>query len=130
MATDTDSLIHARQQAQAQYEHIADLMRRLNAASDSEEIRDEVYETPLSVTVRSGWHTLSSFADGNLTPQEYEILLCTGGPAVRIRGNVNGFGEPEDARLECQDWGTPWTLYTARVDHSILLDFARQLVSL
>ena len=39
---------------------------------------------------------------------EYEVLLCTGGPAVRIRGDLSGHFEPETVRLECQDWFIAW----------------------
>jgi hypothetical protein len=38
------------------------------------------------------------------------ILLCTGGPAVRIVGELDR-GTPCRAWLEYQDWGTPWTQY-------------------
>src|SRR5690606_3875422 len=39
---------------------------------------------------------------------EYEILLSTGGPAVRIVGRLNVWGEPETtAVLQYQDWFAP-----------------------
>ena len=41
-------------------------------------------------------------------PSEYRLLLCTGGPAVQILGEIGAFGEPSSARLMCQDWFTPW----------------------
>jgi len=56
--------------------------------------------------VRDGWHT-PMYDDGD--PVEYEILLCTGGPAVRIRGHLDQYSQPSTARIEHQDWGTPWT---------------------
>jgi hypothetical protein len=43
-----------------------------------------------------------------MAPAEFCILLCTGGPAVRIVGDLNR-GEPSNPRVEHQDWGTPWT---------------------
>jgi len=39
---------------------------------------------------------------------EFTILLCTGGPAVRIIGELNEHQEPESARIEYQDWFTAW----------------------
>ncbi len=80
--------------------------------------------------VRSGWYA-AGMPDLDAFPAEYTILLCTGGPAVRIIGELDQYGEPETARLEHQDWGTPWTEYYA--DHmprddqeTALLTYARQ----
>ena len=41
--------------------------------------------------------------------EEFEILLCTGGPACRIIGDLDQHGQPDRPRLQYQDWGTPWT---------------------
>jgi hypothetical protein len=69
--------------------------------------------------------------------EEFNILLSTGGPAVRIMGELR-YGEPYRAWLEVQDWFTPWTQYygTNNPDdpHSwanqpsqdVLLTYARQ----
>ena len=67
-------------------------------------IRDQVTEDPLSIQVRSDWHDLGD------TPEaaEFNILLCTGGPAVRILGTLH-MESPERCRLQHQDWGTAWT---------------------
>jgi hypothetical protein len=67
-------------------------------------IRDLVSEDPLSVQVRSDWHDLGD------TPEaaEFNILLCTGGPAVRILGELTD-EQVSACRLQHQDWGTPWT---------------------
>ena len=69
-----------------------------------DQVTDLVNEDPLHVQVRSGWENLGD----TLEPSEFNILLCTGGPAVRIVGDINQ-GCPERCRLEHQDWGTPWT---------------------
>lgn len=42
-----------------------------------------------------------------LEPDEFLVLLTTGGPAVRITGSLTA-GRPSNPRLECQDWFTPW----------------------
>jgi hypothetical protein len=42
------------------------------------------------------------------------ILLSTGGPALRIVGELNQWQEPARCWLEIQDWGTPWTRHFSR----------------
>ena len=149
MNTNTD---HARHQAEAQMEHIRQLMDwhshankcessrkcdhdltaatdyglTFNESFDIDAAQQAIDETPLSVEVNYGWHAPGGMypTTGEFpTPEQYRILLCTGGPAVRITGELNGYGEPETARLEYQDWGTPWTVYTD-YDYE-LLEFAR-----
>ena len=56
--------------------------------------------------MRSGWYSPGA---QDTKPAEYEILLTTGGPALRIIGELSQHGEPESATLQWQDWGTPWT---------------------
>lgn len=101
---------HAREQAAAQLESIVEMVRALRVADDGEE-REEaermIQEDPLSVEVRSGWAGVGMA----LAPEEFQILLCTGGPAVRIIGELDEHGTPSRAWLEYQDWGTPWTEY-------------------
>jgi hypothetical protein len=72
-----------------------------------EEAERAIHEDALSVEVRSGWYTLDANADK--APAEYRILLSWGGPAVQIRGELDEHGEPTTGRLQCQDWGMPWT---------------------
>jgi hypothetical protein len=72
--------------------------------------REAINSDPLSVRVRSDWYSLNG-DEGDNSPAEFEILLCTGGPAVRIMGEIDSDGEPSRAWLEYQDWGTPWTHY-------------------
>ena len=78
---------------------------------DQDAAQQAIYDDPLSVLVRSGWYDAGGAMVGAKGAVEYEILLCTGGPAVRIRGDLDNYGQPQDARLEYQDWGTPWTYY-------------------
>ena len=69
-------------------------------------IRDMVQEDPLAVQVREDWHEVGEDAE----MAEYMILISTGGPALRIIGRLEDY-EPVSARLQHQDWGTPWTEY-------------------
>ena len=95
--------------------------------SDDEEIsdaaREEIEADPLSIEVRTGWHTPG---DQDAKPDEYWILLCTDGPAVRITGDLNSFREPDGAKLQYQDWSPPWENYQLGTDaEAILLRFAQ-----
>jgi len=72
--------------------------------SARDEARDRIMEDPLSVQVRSGWRDPGVEMD----PEEFNILLCTGGPAVRITGDLDLLNQPDTARLEYQDWFEPW----------------------
>ena len=73
---------------------------------------DQLREMPLSIEFRSGWQDVLP-----LEVSEFCILLSTGGPACRIVGGINSDGEPFHARLEYQDWGTPWTQLFSMSDH-------------
>ena len=110
---------NAKQQAQAQLESIVAMIAALRTAGNDEErevAQTRIEEDPLSVEVRGEWHAPGG--DG-AKPSEFMILLCTGGPAVRIIGELNQFGEPDEARIEYQDWFTPWqTLFDASGEES------------
>lgn len=91
---------------------------------DEDEARQAIDESPLSVEVREGWKTPGST---DAEPEEFRILLTTGGPALQIVGTLGLHGQPEDPRLQWQDWGTPWTTYhdTTEEEDSALEEFAR-----
>ena len=52
---------------------------------DEEDAGRRIQEDPLSVLVRSGWHSPGE----KMEAAEYEILLSTGGPATRIVGDLD-----------------------------------------
>ena len=91
---------------------------------DEEGVRTKIQEDPLSIEVRSDWETDGS----NLRAGEFRILLCTGGPAVQIVGSLGEHKEPEKARIEYQDWGTPWTEYEemTREEETKLISYCRE----
>jgi general stress protein YciG len=99
---------HAEEQAKAQLESIIEMVEALEKAEkagDDDAIdaaREAIQEDPLEVSVRGGWHSPGEESED----EEYLILLCTGGPAVRIVGELRN-KEPHTARLQYQDWGTP-----------------------
>ena len=83
-----------------------ELISEANGNKDQDSAREAIQEDPLSVEVRSGWGNVGS----ELQAEEFCILLCTGGPAVRIRGELDD-GTPCRAWMEYQDWGTGWTQF-------------------
>ena len=120
----------AHEQAKVNLKIIVEFIRRLRAAQDAgdeaaeDATREEIWDLPLEVLVRSGWHRPGEDAG---TPEAYQILLATGGPAVRIVGDLDLWGEPATAVLQYQHWGIPWTEYPADDEEAqALLEFARQ----
>ena len=79
--------------------------RGTNRDETREAIEEAARESPLCVDVRSGWQSPGEA----LKPEEFQILLSTGGPALRVVGRLGEAGQPIRPRLEHQDWGTPWT---------------------
>lgn len=55
----------------------------------------------------------------------YTILLATGGPALRVTGELDERRVPKTASLEHQDWMTPWCPFTSSEEEPSLLLFAR-----
>jgi hypothetical protein len=83
---------------------------------------ERIQEDALSVETRSDWGTPSR----EMEAVEYQILLCWGGPAVRIVGEIGDYG-PDSAEIEYQDWMTPWTkLDIYGDDAAAVLNYAGQ----
>jgi len=121
METKTE-LSHSESQAKAQFESIKEMVLALQDNENDKEMEKAqqiISEDPLSVQVRSGWAS-----PGELTAEEYEILLCWGGPACRIIGELDEYDQPCTAVLQHQDWGTSWTYYPC--EEETLLEYARQ----
>lgn len=107
----------AKNQAQSQLESIKEMFLRLQKAEENDdselydEINQEIEDNALSVEV----------------VKQYEILLCWGGPACRIIGELSKYNEPETATLQYQDWFTKWTDYDiTNEDEDILLRYAQK----
>jgi hypothetical protein len=117
-------ILKAARAAKAQYESIKEMVQALKDAEEAnarKEAKQAIQEDPLSV--REGWR--------NPGEKEFNILLCTGGPAVRIIGKLGEYGEPFSARLQYQDWFTSWEDYRPEDDDAeeILLTYCRQNLS-
>lgn len=142
-----DNTMHWRSQADAQLASIREMVEALKAAeeSDDDDAREEaecaVHEDALSVEVRTGWMTVSAYSQAvqatglsqerlskddlePFKPAEFRILLCTGGPAVQIVGELSEHGEPvaEKIQLQGQDWFQPW-------QNAVISDEDRQVLA-
>lgn len=91
-----------------------------------EAITEYAQEMPLSVLVRSGWHSPGETFES----AEFEILLSTGGPACRIIGELDRGSVDWHAgcrpTIQHQDWFKPWTESSYEVDTNALLWFCEQ----
>lgn len=117
-----DQFEHAKSNAKGWLSSIEEMLAAIDKAGDSraeESARQAIEESPLSVMVRDGWRQPGTTSDG---AEEYEILLATGGPALRIWGRLGQHNEPNTAELQMRDWGTPWTRFPAAEE--TLLRFA------
>lgn len=111
-----------------QYPDEAEELRELEEAAggyeDQEDVQRAIGEDPLSVQVRSGWHDPGDTFAGD---EEFQILLCTGGPAVRIVGELNPYNEADRAWIEYQDWFTGWEQWTG-ADSDLLCKYANHFL--
>jgi hypothetical protein len=125
-----DKMANAFSQAKAQLDSIKEMVEALQKAREAEDdsatetAERAIHEDALSVEVRPGWYVPGDKEASAAT--HYRILLCTGGPAVQITGELSEHGEPETAHLEAQDWFLPWTEYRdARESEEAMLEYAR-----
>jgi len=109
MTTTTKNEAHAITNARGQLESIKELYRNYLEADliddydKQDELREQAIEEALSIEFKSGW--TSNFE--NMKPEEFRILLSTGGPACQIVGRLD-YENPFDIEIQYQDWGTPW----------------------
>ena len=119
---DDRAIAQARSQLEAICELVAAYKIVHEKGDDDAAILQEIYGNPLAVSVRSDWQTPGS----RFELSEYQLLLCWGGPAVRIIGKLDGGADPVTARFEYQDWFTPWEeLRISTAEREALIDYAR-----
>lgn len=104
-------------------EELRELTEAANGMKDAEEASERIQESPLSIEVRGGWRSPGA---ANEADEEFKILLTTGGPALRIMGELDEHNQPSRAWLEYQDWGTPWTHHYIKDFGDVLLMFCQQ----
>ena len=116
----------ASDQAFAQLEAIVELVDKFESAkndSDLDKAEQAIQENSLSAQVRSDWEDSSE----TLKAAEFNILLCTGGPDVRIIGDLSEDGEAVKVSIQHQDWGTHWqTIGMTNEQASKVLTYCRQ----
>jgi len=100
-------------------EELAELEEAAGDCESVDEAVERIHEDPLSLRI------FGERIDGDWQYTSFEILLTTGGPAVRIMGELDQ-GYPFRAWLEVQDWGTAWTQYYEEGIGSILLEYCQQ----
>ena len=129
----------ARSQAESKLKSIMRIMERVHHAQtcdgvdcplteneieyhDVGKIEEEIFNSPLSVEVSSGWTPVGE----NLKPAKYNLLMSIGGPGTRIVGDLDADGIPVTGDLEYQDWGIPWTRYPlSDEEQKAILEFAQ-----
>jgi len=112
--TTTKNEAHAITNARGQLESIKELYRNYKQAESDDdytredEIREKAQDEALSVEFRSGWTSNPIEIGEAMIPEEFKILLSTGGPACQIIGKLDEYKQPTDIEIQYQDWGTPW----------------------
>lgn len=96
---------HRRHEAWDNEDYSACELARDNEDAAHEAACERITESVLSVQVRSDWHDVGKL---DTSEAEFEVLLTTGGPALRLIGTLDD-GGPGTVRMEWQDWGKPWT---------------------
>jgi len=101
-------------------EELSELEAEAGDCANKEDAEQRIQEDPLSVQVRSDWHD----PGGDSEASEFQILLCTGGPAVKIEGKLGQWNQPESAEIFYQDWFTPWSpLGLTHKEQEIVLEY-------
>ena len=101
-------------------EELAELEEQAGEYANQDEARDAIYETPLSVEVRSGWHSPHEDAG---EPEEFRIVLCTGGPHVELTGDIGG-----TVRVVFKGWGESGEYYPDADERAALDTFVSMLI--
>lgn len=118
---ENERLAEIEEEREALIKELDEIEAEIGSCESREDAEQRIQEDALEVQVRSGWHEPG---DSEAEPEEFYILLCTGGPAVRIRGGLNR-GEPTRAWIEYQDWFEPWKEYIG-ADQATLLAYCEQ----
>lgn len=103
-------------------EELAELEEQAGEYESEDEARDAIYGTPLSIEVRSGWHAVGEDAGD---PEEFRVVLCTGGPRVELTGDIGG-----TVRVVFKDWDESGEYYPNADERSALDTFASMLIGM
>lgn len=117
---ENDRLAEIEEERAALVKELDEIEAEIGSCESREEAEQRIQDDPLEIQVRGGWHDPG---DSEAEAEEFYILLCTGGPAVRIRGELDR-GEPTRAWIEYRDWFEPWKPYFD-ADQATLLVYCR-----
>lgn len=101
-------------------DELAELEEAAGECTSQDEARERILEDALDVQVRSAWASLGE----TLTPSEFRIVLCTGGPHVEIIGELDDTCEPDRVRILYRDWNESGELFD--FDHDTVLTYCQQ----
>lgn len=99
---------------------LAELEAAAGDCKDADEARERIEQDALSVEVRSGWQ---SPGEAGMGPEEFRIVLCTGGPHVELVGELDEHCEPSSVRVLYREWGTSGELFD--FDRDTVLTYCR-----
>lgn len=80
-----------------EHQELAELIDAAGECTSTDDAERAIDEDPLSVECRSTWQTPGE----ELMPDEYRIVLCTGGPHVELQCEPDG----SRVRVIWRDWG-------------------------
>ncbi len=100
-------------------EELAELEEAAGDCESEDAARQRIEEDALSVEVRSSWTSVGE----DLMPEEFRIVLCTGGPHVEIVGDLDESREPSRVRVIYKDWSESGELFD--FDHDAVLTYCR-----
>lgn len=103
---------------------LAELEDAAGENADREDAERAIQEDPLSVEVRSGW-MIPSAENDKLDPEEFRIVLCTGGPHVELVGDLDR-GTPSRIRVLYRDWGTSGEYFPESEEREALETYCAQ----
>ena len=99
-------------------EELVELETAACDCTSEDDARERITDDALSVEVRSGWASTKE----DFEPEEFRIVLCTGGPHVEIVGDLDR-GAPSRPRILYRDWRTSGELFD--FDREAVLTYCR-----
>lgn len=96
-------------------EELAKLEEAAGDCEAEDDARERILVNPLSVEYRSDWASPGE----ELTPSEFRVVLCTGGPHVEIVGDI----DLSRVRVLYRDWGDRGELFD--FDHDAVVTYCQ-----
>ena len=116
-----DAAKNLREWAEANAEELAELEAASGGNASEEEAREAIRQDALSVELRSGW----ARSKEEFEPEEFRIVLCTGGPHVELVGDLDR-GTPSRIRVLCRGWGTSGEYFPSSEESKALTTYCAQ----